>query len=59
MVVVSVFTWRLLLEEADTAAQHTPKSMFQTPLRIFKEALGNIFHASLYKMTIIYYSCRG
>lgn len=33
-----------------------PKSMFQTPRRIFKGALGSI---SLYKMTTIYYSCRG
>lgn len=40
------------------AAQRAPKSMLQTPRRIFKGALGNIFPAPSYKMTTIYYSCR-
>lgn len=40
------------------AAQCARKSMFQTPRRIFKGTLGNIFPALLYKMTTVYYSCR-
>lgn len=58
VVFVSAPAWRGWLGSF-AAAQHAPQSMPQTPQRIFKGALGNIFSALLCKMTTIFYSCRG
>ena len=49
---------QLFLHRGWLGSSVASKSMLQTPQRIFKCALGNIFPALLYKMTTIYYSCR-